>query len=356
MEDRNFRNCVTWTVFIFTLLVIFAHSLNAELFLGQEAAGTLTGHVESFLSAYVCQIAVPGFFMISSMLFFRNYDIGMTAEKLSRRVRTLLIPYFLWNALYYLGYVIATRLPGLQNLVGMEPVPVNAGTILQAVLLYRYNYVFWFLFQLILLSVLSPLFWLILQNTAIFCAAEAALLLIIANRWDPTPLNSDACFYYLTAAWISLRMRQGREREALRAGVFYRKGLCRRNRSSAGQAGFLLALSLVFFAAWHFTGNDLPLVLCRFCGAAFVWLAVCMVSPYAHPRIMEDTFLIYAVHFAFVRLVTKSLDLVFHGSAAAAFLIYFLMPVLVLLFATAVRVAGERITPGFLRLLTGDRE
>ena len=356
MEDRNFRNNITWTVFIFTILVVLAHALNAELFLGPGAERTFAGQVESFFSAGICQIAVPGFFMISAMLFFRSFDIGMTAEKLTRRVHTLVIPYLLWNILYYLGYLIASRTPGLSAVVGERAVPLDAGTFLRAVFLYRYNYVFWFLFQLILLSAFSPLLWFLLQNTVIFAAAEAALLLIIAKRWDPTPLNSDACFYYLTAAWFSLKLRQTREREAMRAGVFYRKGLRTRHSASAGQTLGLLLLSVVFYAVWHFTGNDLPLVLCRLSGAAFVWTAVSAAAPYAHPRIMESTFLIYAVHFAFVRLVTKSLNLILHGSSAAALLLYFLMPVLVLLFTSLIHLIGTQLTPGFLALLTGNRE
>lgn len=356
MERRSFRNCVTWTIFLYTVLVIFVHSYNAELFLGTAGIATPVGRFETFVSSSLGQVAVPGFFMISAVLFFRNYDLGMTAEKLTRRVRTLLIPYLLWNALYYLGYVIASRIPGLTDLVGKGTVPVNLREILRAIFLYDYNFVFWFLFQLMILTLLSPLLWLLLENALTFAAAEAVLCAVIALRFDPTPLNSDALFYYFTAAGVSVRIRQNAEQEMLRAGVFYRRGIRRKNSESRTRALLLLLLSLFSFLLWRHTQNDLPLVLGRLCGAAAVWFAFRAADFYTHPGIMESTFLIYALHYAIVRLFSKGLDVLFHGSAAAALLTYLFMPALVLLITVLVRETGVRFAPHLLGLFTGERE
>ena len=63
MEEKLFRNRVAWMMFLLSILVIWVHSYNVELFAGRapgvsfdQAAG-----LETFLSVTVGQIAVPVF-------------------------------------------------------------------------------------------------------------------------------------------------------------------------------------------------------------------------------------------------------------------------------------------------------
>ena len=153
MREKRFRDNVTWMSFLLTLLVIWTHALNAELFLGETGKNSAAGLTESLLGEHLAQIAVPGFFMMSAVLFFRNYRPEDTLRKWERRFRSLVIPYFSWNLLYYLGYLIATRAPVLREITGKEEVPVSLKELLEALLLYKYNHVFWFVFQLILLVI-----------------------------------------------------------------------------------------------------------------------------------------------------------------------------------------------------------
>ena len=159
MREKRFRDNVTWMSFLLTLLVIWTHALNTELFLGEAGKNSAAGLTESLLGEHLAQIAVPGFFMMSAVLFFRNYRPADTPRKWGRRFKSLVIPYFSWNLLYYLGYLIATRAPVLREITGREEAHFSLQELLEAVLFYKYNHVFWFVFQLILLALLSPLIW-----------------------------------------------------------------------------------------------------------------------------------------------------------------------------------------------------
>ena len=112
MGEDQFRNKIYWFAFFFSLLVIWVHSANAEIYLGQMEAGWLLFAVEDFVGNVVAQISVPGFFMISSYLFYRNFSMSRLKDKWSSRIRTILVPFILWNFLYYMGYVAASRIPG----------------------------------------------------------------------------------------------------------------------------------------------------------------------------------------------------------------------------------------------------
>ena len=84
-----------------------------------EAALKVAG-IERILGERLGQIAVPGFFMVSSYLFFRGFCWEKLIPKWRSRIRSLVLPYLLWNFLYYIGYVAATRLPGLSGVVGKD--------------------------------------------------------------------------------------------------------------------------------------------------------------------------------------------------------------------------------------------
>ena len=108
MEEGRFRKKITWFTFAFSLFVVWVHSYNAELFLGRTEAGVRVDRFEHFIGESVGQIAVPGFFMISAYLFYRNFGWGSLKRKWVSRFHSILIPYLLWNTIYYLGYVIGS--------------------------------------------------------------------------------------------------------------------------------------------------------------------------------------------------------------------------------------------------------
>lgn len=344
MREERFWDHVGWVSFVYTLLVICAHSYNAELFLGGAGPYHFVGRAERVIGSGIAQIAVPGFFMLSALLFFRDFELSDTLKKWKRRVRSLLVPYLLWNSLYYLGYVIASRIPGLSRVVGKGVVPLNLRQLLRAVFLYDYNYGFWYIFQLLLLVLLSPLVYLCARSLRGYLLSAALLSVVIAFRLNPTALNSDALLYYLTAARMVIVCRERGRRNILLPPLG-------RERMTV----FLFVSALL----WQFvalkTGNDLPLVFCRMSGAASLWwLCSCISLPHP-PELVRETFLIYALHFAPVRLITKLADSIWHGSAAVSLILYLLMPGFIVLLAFVVQLIGKKYVPFLYRCFTGGR-
>ena len=146
------------------MLVIWVHSYNAVLFLGNTGAAASLVRLERFFGDKIAQIAVPGFFMISSYLFFRGYKPEILMRKWNSRIRSVLVPYIVWNSLYYFGYVIGSRLPYISDVIGKGKIPFGLLETVDAILNYTYNYVFWYLYQLILLILLAPLIYLAVKT------------------------------------------------------------------------------------------------------------------------------------------------------------------------------------------------
>ena len=341
MKEKDFRNQVYWLTFLFSLLVVWVHSYNGELYLGQTAQGEAVYRLEHMIGDRLGQIAVPAFFMLSAYLFYRGFTWEKLWTKWNSRIRSILVPYIVWNTIYYLGYVIASRIPGLTDVVGKGIIPLRLDTAVDAIINYRYNYVFWYLHQLILLIALAPLLYAVLRKTR---TGIMFLVLLYAGIWLNLSLpflNLDALFYYSAAAYAAIHWRHATE-----AGWSRQRGLL----------GVLCILTgiLLYEAAdyWNLVG---ALVTGRFLAPVGIWLCLPVhLLPPVRP-FMTRNFFLYATHFAFVRLINKTGAKLLPPGAWIPFALYLLMPVLVLAISTGIGAILRKLTPRLWYLLNGGR-
>lgn len=112
-----FEQKITTMNFVLALLVMFIHSENTSLY---GSTLSLASCIEKFISITLGDLAVPLFYMISSYLFYRNYDSSQISKKYQRRIKSILIPYFVWNVLYLILFCVITRSSYLLTLMTTE--------------------------------------------------------------------------------------------------------------------------------------------------------------------------------------------------------------------------------------------
>ncbi|MEG0214696.1 MAG: acyltransferase family protein [Hungatella sp.] len=340
MKETQFRNKIYWFTFLFSVLVVWTHSYNSELFLGRMPAAITVYRIEHFLGDTVAQIAVPGFFMISAYLFYRNFTWQKLSDKWNSRIKSVLLPFALWNAIYYLGYVIASRLPWVSDVLGKGVIPLDLFTAADAILHYTYNYVFWYLYQLLLLILLAPLLYGVLQHRYVGAIGLIGIALAIALGFHIPQLNLDALFYYAVAAYAALHGKSAVER------VWNKK---------TGQKGLLLFV--VSILLWYFCPIKTAGITVAF--RLMVPIALWVMIP--EDRLMEAkpwmryNFFLYATHFAMVRLINKTAAIVLPGSPLLALGIYLSMPIMVTVISFWLGAFLRRYMPQAWRLLDGDR-
>lgn len=315
---KGINDTITAYGFVLTIFVIWLHS------------------GESLFSIIPGQIAVPGFFMMSGYLFFRGFDTGkepssVFKRKLAKRARTLLVPYLAWNMIYFLIYMgfgkaELTELP-------------------EAVLFYGCNPVFWYLFQLILITLLTPAIY-------IFCRYKASAFLWIlavflaAVFYGKLPFhycNEDALFYYSMGACCSLR------------GV-----------EISGKKNVRIIAAFCLFALTWCLKYVLPQSVIniseigwRASGAVLMWLftdRICGGSGLRLRPWMKISFFVYATHYLVIRAVWALCR--FTGINAfpmADIIIYLIMPAVCIATAYAVYWLMKRMLPRALSVLTGGR-
>lgn len=345
MTETQFRNKIVWFSFVFSILVIWVHSYNAELFLGMTVQMERVFRVERFIGDGMGQIAVPGFFMISAYLFYRNFQWNQLTRKWNRRLVSVLIPFLIWNFLYYLGYAAASRAPWLGEVVGKGKIPFTIPAALDAALHYTYNYVFWYLHQLMLLILLAPVLYFAGKQAWSFWILWGTLWGMAAAGLDLPFVNLDALIYYFGAARLALLGQQGGMRPVERS--FSRK------RAMFGAMLLIVAMILnQIGGAFMMVPRTIG---CRMFAVGGLWFLVPEEKLVPAAGWMQNNFFLYAVHFALVRFLNKAAARLFPDVIWQPLLIYLMMPILVVAVSTFLGNMLRRISPSLWKILNGFR-
>ena len=134
-----------------SVLVIFVHSTHFPLTALQAVPNTgffstsFLIKIEYFFSEFLGQAAVPGFFFLSGFLFLKGlHSRNDWLRKEKSRVFSYLLPYLIWNTMMTLLYL------------SFGKAGWSLKTVAEGIFLYRFNPVFWYFYQLILLSFCFP--------------------------------------------------------------------------------------------------------------------------------------------------------------------------------------------------------
>ena len=134
-----------------SVLVIFVHSTHFPVTALQAVPNTgffstsFLIKIEYFFSEFLGQAAVPGFFFLSGFLFLKGlHSRNDWLRKEKSRVFSYLLPYLIWNTMMTLLYL------------SFGKAEWSLKTVAEGIFLYRFNPVFWYFYQLILLSFCFP--------------------------------------------------------------------------------------------------------------------------------------------------------------------------------------------------------
>lgn len=325
---------------LLSFIVIYNHALNVELFISINDHTSTIARLEETIAS-IGQMAVAGFFMVSGYLFFRDFTIKKLPLKWKRRFFSVFIPYVVWNGLYYLGYFIASRLPFWTEIVGKGKISFSIHELPSILLHYRYNYVFWFVFQLLLLIGISPLLYMGIKNRIVGICFIILLSFVIYYKINIIYINEDAIWYYTVAGYGALHAQEFiEEKISISRFVF---GL------------FFIFLGIFTFYLSEALSSVLCIVLSRFFGAFGIWLSLFCPSSYTLPNLFQRSFFIYAIHFSFIRIINKIGARFLPHTQLFAGILYLGMPIYIFLLANLCAEICRHICPRFYRILSGKR-
>ena len=332
----------------------------------QYQLGTITAFITNLISD-LAWVAVPMFFLISGLLFYKNFQptLAVYNVKLRSRLKTLVIPYLFWNICAFSGLLVVQHVGSLAPFLsgGKWAVPESGvyaivNTIVgidRMPILYQ----LWFIHDLMLLVIISPLLWLLatrspLAGVLIFAFlwfAEGWVPLIVFNHY------SALLFFYCGCLLATNDFDlQAVERQRLKLLMLFGCGMV--------------------LSACIKTMNTLDVRFWIHPGAANAWqvgifqatrllgvLATWSLLTFLEKKTRESlallsafAFVLFAGHEPTLNIVRKLLYRFVPPSGDWGVLLYYFLTVsATICMMVVLSMILRRCTPGFHRFITGDR-
>ena len=329
------------------------------------------------ISHVFANIAVPMFYVISGLLFFanmRDWSWSLYKDKMKRRLKTLLIPYLLWNFIVWMGHLFKIAVSVYKgnstwesllsyihyynwnvfidcNVWGADQVNILGRTIYST---SPIDHPLWFLRDLIVVTVLSPVLYYLIKKTRLGFIFLLSLA-YISRVWFLIPgFSITAFFFFSLGAYFSIT---GRELV----------------RFSRVMEKFSIPLSIVLFAVCCvFDGNRTAIGANVFPFYIIVTVfAMFAFSSYFVERydlkpcqlLVSSVFFIYAAHtvaifikWSPIGVANYMLHSVIPGASNfETILCYLLIPLLTTALCVSVYIALRGLFPRFTNCLNGSR-
>lgn len=185
MQTELISRTITFLKFPLAVLVVILHTNPLTKPTAQIGVYDLAANypffsaVTWFFSRVIAYAAVPSFFVISGFLLFYNvehFDKRVYFSKMRRRVNTLIIPYIVWNIIYFivLWNVPSKEIPLFDHYDFHNE--TNIFKFLFELFIRPLDGPLWFIRNLVVMTLMSPLFFCIIRKSGLVLSIILLLL------------------------------------------------------------------------------------------------------------------------------------------------------------------------------------
>ncbi len=369
------KDCLTlqsqtfdWLRFPLIVCVVFIHNpcrpaLNfEEIVSGSFSMMSCYNLIRVVLTYVLTHIAVPAFYVISGYLFFYNtriWNFDIYKTKIKKRFHTLIIPYILWNVI---AYALLFGVVLVKNICTGD---WNGDFSLSLDIFWNYyswksgydwlgneivhtapiNLPLWFLRDLIVLSILSPLLYWLVTRFKYYFIAILFFLYISGFSFQISGFDVTALFFFCLGAYFSIN------------------GLCilqftKRIPYIPWIAAILLMLTVLYGWKSSMTGSLIyPFYIITGVISAF-GLSSCLLRSgkvTVNHFLTSSVFFIYAIH-TVNGMNMCNLDSIYLGNNPLILLpVYLITPIIKIAVGLGIFWLMKRYTPKILGFLIGER-
>lgn len=170
------------------------------------------GIVNVFFSQGICRTAVPAFFLISGYLFFsqlKQWNHGIWIGKIKKRIKTLLVPYLIWNIIAFGAYFLAqcVKSRGLVSLIACFQSQGSWHIFWDSSSGWMpMDFPLWFIRDLMAVALFCPIiYWLIKNKVGGLVSIITATIIHLLCIWPITNgLSSTAILFFMMGAYLRL--------------------------------------------------------------------------------------------------------------------------------------------------------
>ena len=341
--------------FFSMIMVVVLHCYNLDAKVGGliiEQPKDFNWFIQTFISYGVTRIAVPLFFLISGYLFFLGFKNSKNeiTNKVKKRIRTLVVPYFFWVLFGILFYFVLQSIPQLHQFFTNKLIKdYSSLDWLNVVFVKIIPYQLWFLRDLIVMVFLSPIIYFVIKKINYF------FLLVTLPFWilnqDNLVFTSEALLFFSIGSFLALENAELLEKKTINSYLFL--------------SIWIVILLLKTFSEFYFERGSLPVVLLLkssiLVGIYAFWSWYDNLIKNNQNRfirfnpIMNFSFFLYVFHEPTLTIIKKVLFKVFGSFENKHLFIYLLSPFATIFICVFVGITIKKVIPNFYNLITGNR-
>lgn len=289
------RKVVLMSAFL-TVLIVVLHS-ETPLRYGEELSWE--AHPFIWFVFDFTRLAVPMFFFVSGMLFYRRCEWRDIPQKLRRRVFSLVVPFLVWNVLITGFHVLLDYIPAIAARMNGDSGIHSFGDFVVAVIMTRHTPL-WFISFLIIYNLMSPAVMLVIRNKWVgVCAALGLFVASVVCGWD----------YFSLLHWLPVYLMGAVAGRHLYSDARYEDQPVLRWQSDKWMGVTLVVVFLTGFVLFLTSGDRQ--IYYEFMGPLTVWF---LADVFGEPLIrgteirkwMTRTFIIFALHHLVINCIEGS--------------------------------------------------
>lgn len=357
IEQKQIFQAIDWLRFPLAVMVVFIHVLPRTEMISAPGFPLTSSYGIYNLVLITCshvlpRLAVPTFFVISSYLFYRGmsqWEWPRYVEKLKRRCWTLLIPYLIWNLVALLmrrelfasvginTFWVCENWQIVENWLGWQ-IPATQPV----------NGPLWFVRDLMVLVVLSPLLYACVRyGSHLFMAVMAVLFVSQTFPYIPS-LCIDGLFFWTLGCYFALH--QEKVIKVISSSWFL------------WLIATILMLCYCVYQDSHTTlFNQMMFQLFLLVGVPTLLMGGFFCTQRLHLKsskpLLQSCFLLYALHcFLLAPLYLWMQQHALAPGLIGSILAYFLSPILIIALLILVSVLMHRWLPRTTGILVGNRK
>lgn len=190
---------ISYGMFISCVVIVLHHSVGDTYFLTEDR--TFGYQFFRFLHYGLFSFSMPFFFFWSGFFCERKAEINYK-DFLINKLRSLVVPYLLWNAIWTLFGVLIFMV-GIKGTVFSWD--GNIDSIVQGLLFFKYNGQYWYMLEIIALSLCVKAIDRVVNSRILFFVAICfVLFLMIVLKNDTGWFSLEGFMAYLCGAYFSI--------------------------------------------------------------------------------------------------------------------------------------------------------
>ena len=307
-----------------------------------------------FFSEGICRLAVPLFFFVSGYLFFNNLnDWSWTAwrVKIRHRVKSLFIPYFLWNSIAFLvfwgfSFHLGNGMSFCQyfHKVGGVQLFWNTGSgIPFGGTVFPLDSPLWFIRDLMVYTLLTPVIYTFIKGMGLTGYVVVLGIFVIVSGLIP-----EGFVFFLTGSVLQINGKNI-------VRIIWDKRIFFYTFASV----FLIALLITSGYSQYWSRFFKILFLFFGIGASFCVMASLILKDLIrnHSFLVRSSFFIFASHRILIHqsLVSPLVNHILPSSIGWDCLEFFITPAIVVLFCLGLFALMELVLPRTTKTLIGER-